>query len=919
LARQITCKINCFVNSLPLVDTALGLLVNVFTFAIVLGVPARHRGDPAGLPPAGGGFVGRERELDRVGALLIGPARLVTLIGSGGIGKTRLAEEAARRLHRARRTPVSSVRLARLPKDSDAAAVKEAVTAAVLVEGFVGASAWDGAVQRLSPMDAAGHPVDTMLIVDNCEHVLAGAGAVIEELLDAVPRLTILATSREPVGWIDEQLVAVPPLSAKQSLELFRQRTELAEHPITEPSQVGLAKQICRHMHGNPLCIRLAAARMFYEPLPMILEQLSGDSDDKRMGWRHGPRAGSEGRHHTIGDVIAWSYELCGDKQRLLFDRLSVFAPGYDVNPEDARTGVADVGAELEAIEMVCADDVPIRGYVGASSTTGADQSDAAVGLTRKEIRELLEQLVEQSLVSVHITADAARYFLLESLRVFAEDRLAERSTEGTDESARLAARHYYYYRDKILQPQAEWFGPAEQDLLNWASGAWSNIRRAIDTSIVAGKPTVGLQIAVGLLSLRAPFFLGSFSEIRGCVEQTLAATRTPEPWLAGLQLAAMAQLAWLALFQGRPQDAEELLERCVAGCDMDAAYREHWRDQPETDIGLPAVVDYAWGAELMLARRDPRAITVLARAREKFRSAGHRGGEAVSGTFEALAAGFFGSAEQAMTIGQRHLEWMTAAGAGWERSWAQLMLAVALTKHGDAQEALQLGRAALAYQVSMGDQWGPIWAVHIRMWSLAQLITDQSVTTNPNRSTLVELATEIAYLAGGVQTQRARLGVLIENMGSFADETSTAEQVARDVLGQESYIDVEKRGSRLFAQRSELQRIALGTLSINASSGHRPVTNNASSRWQTLSAAEQEVAILAAAGWPNSAIGVRRGTATKTADAQMSSIFQKLMINSREDIVRFVPQNQRNQVSAEHAHIPRQNRDKPRSAYPHR
>ena len=254
--------------------------------------PARFRDDPAGLPPARGGFVGRERELDRIGGLLLGPARLVTLIGSGGIGKTRLAEEAARRLHRARHTPVFAVRLARLPKGADAPAVKEAVTAAVLVKGFAGVSAWGGAVQELSPLDAAGRVINTLLVVDNCEHVLAGAGAVIAELLDAVAGLTILATSREPVGWVDEQLVTVPPLSATDSLELFGQRAELAGHPISEPGQVGLAKQICRHMHGNPLCIRLAAARMFYEPLPKILEQLTGESEDVRMRWRHGPRAG---------------------------------------------------------------------------------------------------------------------------------------------------------------------------------------------------------------------------------------------------------------------------------------------------------------------------------------------------------------------------------------------------------------------------------------------------------------------------------------------------------------------------------------------------------------------------------------------------------------------------------------------------
>jgi predicted ATPase/DNA-binding CsgD family transcriptional regulator len=837
----------------------------------------------------------------------MGPARLVTLIGSGGIGKTRLAEEAARRVHRARRTPVFAVRLARLPQGADAAAVREAVTAAVLVEGFVGASAWEGAVQRLSPLDAAGRVTDTLLMVDNCEHVSAGAGAVIGDLLDAVPGLTVLATSREPVGWVEEQLVTVPPLSDKDSVELFRQRAELAGHPVSEPGQVGLAEQICGHMHGNPLYVRLAAARMFYQPLPMILEQLTGESDDVRMRWRHGPRVGSEERHRSIGEVIAWSYELCGDKQRLLFDRLSVFAPGYDANPEDAGTGGVDVGADLEAIEVVCADDVPIQECEDAPGTAAADQGRAAVGLARTEIRELLERLVEQSLVSVHISADAVRYFLLESLRLFAQDRLAERSTERIDEPARLAARHCYYYRDKILHAQAQWFGPAEQQLLTWVSGAWSNIRRAIDTSMTAGEAVVGLQIGVGVLSLRGAFVIGSLSEIRGRLEQALAATRASGPRLSELELAAMTQIAVLAVAQGCPRDAEELLERCVAACDTQVAHQGHWRDHPETDIGLPAVVDFAWGVELMWARRDPRAIAVFARAREKFHSIGHRGGEARSEFCEAQAAGLYGSAEQAMSICRRHLERTTAAGAGMITAWAQMALAIALTKNGDAEQALRLGRAALAYQLPLGDRWGSTWVVHVRMFSLARLITDQSAAGNTSRRTLVKLATEIAYLAGGVKAQRARLGMVIENMGPVADETRTAENIAREVLGQQTYTDIEKRGSRLSAERFEVQRLALGTLSIDASTIDHAAGTGASSSWQVLSEAEQEVALLAAAGWPNSAIAVRRGTSTKTTDAQISSIFQKLIINSRENIVRFIPPDQRNRVSAERSRRPHQ------------
>jgi DNA-binding CsgD family transcriptional regulator len=301
----------------------------------------------------------------------------------------------------------------------------------------------------------------------------------------------------------------------------------------------------------------------------------------------------------------------------------------------------------------------------------------------------------------------------------------------------------------------------------------------------------------------------------------------------------------------------------------------------------------------------------VFARAREKFRSIPDSGREALSEQFEALAAGFFGSAEQT-SICRRHLERTTAAGAVLARSWAQMALAIALTKHGDADEALQLGRAALTYQLTLGDLWGSTWAVHVRMWSLTRLITDQMAAGNTRRSTLVEWATEVAYLAGGLKTQRARLGVVIENMGPFADETRTAEKVARDVLGHDTYTDVEKRGSQLSPERFEVQQTALGVLSMNASPVDRPAGQGPSPHWQTLSNAEREVAILAAAGWPNSAIGVRRGTSTRTTDAQISSIFQKLTINSREEIIRFVPENLRGRISAERAHISSQSTEKP-------
>ncbi|MEU7633798.1 AAA family ATPase, partial [Nocardia sp. NPDC049220] len=189
-------------------------------------------------------FVGRGPELDRISALLVGSARLITLIGPGGIGKTRLATETLRRYGKARNTPVFWVRLARLAKGSDTAAIEEETAAAIVEADFSGRSSWTALIDTLTRTDPSGHTRQTILVMDNCEHVLTGAGHLIAQLLDAVPALTILATSREPIGWTDEHLIVVPPLPQRQALALFRQRAELTDHPLTDTDHITMADQI---------------------------------------------------------------------------------------------------------------------------------------------------------------------------------------------------------------------------------------------------------------------------------------------------------------------------------------------------------------------------------------------------------------------------------------------------------------------------------------------------------------------------------------------------------------------------------------------------------------------------------------------------------------------------------------------------
>ncbi|MEU7768322.1 hypothetical protein AB0B25_24870 [Nocardia sp. NPDC049190] len=854
-------------------------------------------------------FVGREGELDEVVALLGRSTRLITLIGTGGIGKTRLAAHAVARYQAARNVSVHWVRLARLATGSDADTVASEIAQSVLELDFSGRSVWDALVDTFTEKDAVGRYRQSVLVMDNCEHVLVGAGDVITRLLEAVPGLSILATSRELIGWVDEHVIEVPPLSRQQALTLFRQRSELTGHQVTGADQIATAGLICRHMHDHPLYIRLAAARLAHQPLAAILGELSGDDTaDKRMRWSHGPKVGADPRHRGVSDVIAWSYDLCTDKERLLFERMSVFSAGYDPEPEDAHScAVRTVGAELDAIESVCADDRQPGDDDRPSLPSGA----VTARLARDEIEVLLSRLVDRSLVTAHFTPTTVRYSLLESLRIFARQKLEQHSTGRADEAARLAERHRHYYRDKVADAAANWFGPAEQELLHWALTAWDNILTAIDTSIrTPGEAAVGLEICAGLLALRLPFFRGPFRETRRWTERSLQATRMVDPRPTELQIRAMALIVWLAVCQGEHEDAERILEDCVAACLPDIDRRTDWRQTADTDIGLPAVVELAWGTDLLLARRDVRAVDVLSRARDKWLRVDNRGAAATADMWAALAAAALGSTRQAHQVTRRHLDEASASGALWLKSWAQLAWALTLTRHGNPTDALDFERQALGNQLPARDPWGLFWAVQFRTWSLAQRIIDAEAAGAPDHDMVTASATEIALLAGGTATQQAKLGIHLEVLGPFADEAARALAVARRILGPKTFEDAYTRGSRLRPERNEVQQLAMGTLPMDALTAPLQEDTAASSYWTELTTAEQEVATLAAARWTNAAIAARRGNSVRTIDAQMAAILKKLTITSREDIIGFVPKDVIDEVRAETVFRPHRQRN---------
>ncbi|WP_280269651.1 ATP-binding protein [Nocardia wallacei] len=640
------------------------------------------------------------------------------------------------------------------------------------------------------------------------------------------------------------------------ALDLFRRRAELVGRSLTE-EQLETASAICERLHDNPLYIRLAAAYLQRRPLRVLLRGLNGETGvDERLRWPPTPHAGVEERHRGIGDAIAWSYELCDDEERLLFDRMSVFAPE----------------CELAAIEAVCADDPGPDDGLGAAATR----------LPRGRIEHLLQRLVRRSLVSVHPSPTGPRYSLLESLRLFAGERLRERTAAAAGDPAR---RHLEYYRNRVIDAAAHWFGPREDELMRWMRSAWPNLRTAIRTGLdTPAHAVLGLEICVGLQAFPASA-TPSLWELRQWTERAAAAAGSSAGPTARLRSQATAALAWIALRQGSHDDAERWLREL-----------RHRRDTATAAAGPPAIAEFVSGCALWMIRQDGAAVGVLARARDEFERDGEPGMAARCAVTEAAAAALLCGPEDAdRRIGPLRAR-AGAAASRWAMAWADLIEAVVLIHRGNAARATDLIARAATHLVSAGDLWGAAWAVMLRIWALALSIAGSG---GPG-SLRASAAAEVARLAGVMDAVRAGLGIDLGTSADLAERTAAAVEIARDLLGAEAFGLAHAQGARLDLKRDGLERMLSGT--VEGERRQDRLGGAADSRWDELSKSEQHVALLAAAGWTNTAIAARRGTSVRTVHAQIAATLHKLMISSRRDIAGFVPAPRRFEILQEAA-----------------
>jgi len=324
-------------------------------------------------------FVGRDRALSDLDQLLA-RSRLLTLTGPGGIGKTRLALEAVGRQVAANQASVAWVELAP-HADPETLAMYVCLALGVTVAG--GGSPEQALVASLREADA-------LLVLDNCEHLVHACGELVHLLLTSCPQLRMLCTSREALGVAGERAWLVPALSLpgddampdealnSESARLFvdRARDLLPAFSLTADNAAGVAR-VCRRLDGLPLAIELAAARINVLTPTQIAERL-----DDRFGLLRSSARSSLSRHRTLHAAVEWSYLLLAGKERLLLDRLSVFAGGFT----------------LDAAEQVC----------------------AGGAIAESEVLDTLATLVTRSLVAMQEEEGRARYRLLETIRDFA-------------------------------------------------------------------------------------------------------------------------------------------------------------------------------------------------------------------------------------------------------------------------------------------------------------------------------------------------------------------------------------------------------------------------------------------------------------------------------------------------------------------
>ncbi len=763
------------------------------------------------LPVELSSFVGRGRELSEVRRLL-SSAHMITLTGPGGIGKSRLALRAAHRLERSFPDGVWMVELAELDSPD------------LLPYALAGSlGVYEGRGDDINEALAAYlHERRLLLVLDNCEHLLDACRRFVTSVVSECERLRILCTSRERLDVPGEAVVALSALdvpvdgerlsaAALADVEALRLLVDRAVavapgFALTDDNCVA-ASEICRRLDGLPLAIELAAVRL----ASMTADDLRDRLDDRLRLLAATHRVGPE-RSQTLRGTVDWSYELLSEEERVLWQRLSVFAGSFG----------------LEAAEDIC----------------------SGAGLERWRIVDLVAGLVAKSILTMGHGSRRGRYRLLETLRLYGAQRLAE-----AGENIELARRHAGWYAELISGGDRPWWGrPQQAEMFHTLDVEWANVEVALD--FCAGSPPdaeSGLRMAADLWlywTVRGRYRAGS-RRLDAVLPAFLALMPEPTPARA---LATWA-LGWFSLLTGdfaagRARFEEARLVSEQIGAERELAFALNGLGQVHASLG-----------------EIESAIDLLTRARETMARLGEAAGLALGSYYLATAVAMTGRLAEARRLAGEGLEASERAGDSLARGLLNGLLGTVQWLLDDPEAGESSLREAIRVQYLLGHRMGMATSLEGLAWVVGS-------SGAPERA---------ALLLGAATALFGELG-LMPILPYWEVHHGACEEAVRARLGETRYRSCWEQGYAL----SRDQVVAAALEGAPPADEDGP-TDEGEHDVGELSAREMEVATLVAGGLTNPAIAAELFVSVATVKTHVSHILAKLGLDSRVQLANWV------------------------------
>ncbi|MCI3272764.1 ATP-binding protein [Streptomyces cylindrosporus] len=782
------------------------------------------------LPVETTSFVDRRGEQTE-GRELLARARLVTLTGPGGVGKTRLAMRIAARVER---TFPDGVRFVQLAGLHDPALVPVAAADALGLHDH----------SRQPPLDALVEQVrdrKLLLVIDNCEHLLQACADLAAALLRGTTGVRVLATSRHRLGLTEEHLLEVRPLPVPDpdgdlgacpsaadgypALALFADRAAavVPGFELTAANRAAVAR-LCRRLDGLPLAIELAAVRMRVLGVEQLLERL-----DDRYRLLTGGSSVALPRHQTLRAAVDWSYELCTEQEQLVWARASVLAGGFDA----------------EAAEAVCADGE--RGEPGVSPAGGRGR------VRSYEVLEAVAGLVDKSVLAREDGPDGVRYRLLDTLRQYGLDRL--RQWDGEESAARRRQRDWMQRRAAGFE--RAWFGPGQREVVARLRADRDNLRAALDFSLTApGEALAGLRLAGTLW-----FYwhaCGAPREGRYWLDRALAASPGPTReraralWIVGL-LAGSAEDLTLGL--GRAEEGR-VLARSL-GDEAEVAHAEYV-------IGV-----------LRLFNNDVRGAldhyrATVARGRVPGQHLSLVGLDQVE---LACALNFLDEPDQAAAVCARTRRLCEEHGEEWVLSYVLRQLALAHAVKEDWEEAERHARDALRLKLAVSDVIG----IGLTLDLLAQTAA---------RRGAFERA---AVLLGGADRVWADVDRFRWGSKALGATRRDSEVRARGAMEPTVFEKAYECGAALGMEGVVGYAVEADTGAQQQLPEPEPTSDGRAGGGVRLTRRETEVAQLVAEGLANQQIADRLVIARRTAEGHVERILSKLGFSNRSQIATWI------------------------------